>query len=135
MQGRYEILSLSGSYLLQDTGGGGRLRTGGLSVSLAGTDGRVIGGGVAGLLVAASPIQVAILVDMGYLFFMIAFHVVMSLLHSNPGGVKEMPTCLSCLLALVAIHTYKTVLVVLWWKSLCTVCKAFVGILQLKHDW
>jgi hypothetical protein len=55
---------------------------------LAGTDGRVIGGGVAGLLVAASPIQVAILVDMGYLFFMIAFHVVMSLLHSNPGGVK-----------------------------------------------
>ncbi len=81
MQGRYEILSLSGSYLLQDTGGGGRLRTGGLSVSLAGTDGRVIGGGVAGLLVAASPIQVAILVDMGYLFFMMAFHVVMSLLH------------------------------------------------------
>jgi hypothetical protein len=82
---------------------------------LAGTDGRVIGGGVAGLLVAASPIQVAILVDMGYLFFMIAFHVVMSLYTkcSNPGGVKEMPTCLSCLLALVAVHTYKTVLVVL----------------------
>ncbi|CAK9214786.1 unnamed protein product [Sphagnum troendelagicum] len=59
-EGRYEILSLSGSYLLQDTGGGGRLRTGGLSVSLAGTDGRVIGGGVAGLLVAASPIQVVV---------------------------------------------------------------------------
>jgi hypothetical protein len=59
-QGRYEILSLSGSYLLQDTGGGGRQRTGGLSVSLAGTDGRVIGGGVAGLLVAASPIQVVV---------------------------------------------------------------------------
>ncbi len=62
-QGRYEILSLSGSYLLQDTGGGGRQRTGGLSVSLAGTDGRVIGGGVAGLLVAASPIQVGYEVD------------------------------------------------------------------------
>jgi hypothetical protein len=46
-----------------------------------------------------------------------------------------MPTCLSCLLALVAVHTYKTVLVVLRWKSLCTVCKDFVGILQLKHDW
>ncbi|CAM6057102.1 unnamed protein product [Sphagnum tenellum] len=59
-EGRYEILSLSGSYLLQDTGGGGRQRTGGLSVSLAGTDGRVIGGGVAGLLVAASPIQVVV---------------------------------------------------------------------------
>ncbi len=58
-QGRYEILSLSGSYLLQDTGGGARQRTGGLSVSLAATDGRVIGGSVAGLLVAASPIQVS----------------------------------------------------------------------------
>jgi hypothetical protein len=29
-----------------------------MSVSLAATDGRVIGGGVAGLLVAASPVQV-----------------------------------------------------------------------------
>ncbi len=62
-QGRYEILSLSGSYLLQDTGGGARQRTGGLSVSLAATDGRVIGGSVAGLLVAASPIQVSMQVD------------------------------------------------------------------------
>ncbi|KAH8936043.1 hypothetical protein BDL97_17G062900 [Sphagnum fallax] len=59
-EGRYEILSLSGSYLLQDTGGGARQRTGGLSVSLAATDGRVIGGSVAGLLVAASPIQVVV---------------------------------------------------------------------------
>ncbi len=72
-QGRYEILSLSGSYLLQDTGGGGRQRTGGLSVSLAGTDGRVIGGGVAGLLVAASPIQVGYQVD-GCLLFYLCFH-------------------------------------------------------------
>jgi hypothetical protein len=36
----------------------GRKRTGGLSVSLAGPDGRVVGGVVAGMLRAASPIQV-----------------------------------------------------------------------------
>ena len=36
----------------------GRRRTGGLSVSLAGPDGRVVGGVVAGMLRAASPIQV-----------------------------------------------------------------------------
>lgn len=63
MQGRYEILSLSGSFLPTDVGGGNRQRTGGLSVSLAGSDGRVIGGGVAGMLTAASPIQVTILVN------------------------------------------------------------------------
>jgi len=33
-------------------------RSGGMSVSLAGPDGRVLGGGLAGLLVAASPVQV-----------------------------------------------------------------------------
>ncbi|CAL9765384.1 unnamed protein product [Musa acuminata subsp. burmannicoides] len=38
--------------------GGQHSRTGGLSVSLAGPDGRVLGGGVAGLLTAASPVQV-----------------------------------------------------------------------------
>lgn len=38
--------------------GGTRSRSGGLSVSLASPDGRVVGGGVAGLLVAASPVQV-----------------------------------------------------------------------------
>ncbi|KAJ0088748.1 hypothetical protein Patl1_32354 [Pistacia atlantica] len=56
-EGRFEILSLSGSFTVSDTGGV-RSRTGGLSVSLAGPDGRVIGGGLAGLLLAASPIQV-----------------------------------------------------------------------------
>ncbi|XP_024383308.1 AT-hook motif nuclear-localized protein 11 isoform X2 [Physcomitrium patens] len=59
-EGRYEILSLSGSYLPTDLGGGARQRTGGLSVSLAGIDGGVIGGGVAGMLTAASPIQVVV---------------------------------------------------------------------------
>lgn len=57
LQGRFEILTLSGSYLLSESGGQ-RSRTGGLSVSLAGSDGRILGGGVAGLLIAASPIQV-----------------------------------------------------------------------------
>lgn len=57
MQGRFEILSLSGSFTIAENSGV-RSRTGGISVSLAGPDGRVIGGGVAGLLVAASPIQV-----------------------------------------------------------------------------
>lgn len=59
MQGRFEILSLSGSFMLSD-GDGPRSRTGGLSVSLAGPDGRVLGGGVAGLLIAASPVQVCL---------------------------------------------------------------------------
>lgn len=58
LQGRFEILSLSGSFTVSDTGGV-RSRTGGLSVSLAGPDGRVVGGGIAGLLTAASPIQVS----------------------------------------------------------------------------
>lgn len=40
--------------------GGTRSRSGGMSVSLASPDGRVVGGGVAGLLVAASPVQVQI---------------------------------------------------------------------------
>ena len=39
---------------------GTRSRSGGMSVTLSSPDGRVIGGGVAGLLVAASPVQVSI---------------------------------------------------------------------------
>ncbi|XP_015896828.1 AT-hook motif nuclear-localized protein 13 [Ziziphus jujuba] len=58
-EGRYEIISLSGSFLLSENNGG-RSRTGGLSVSLAGPDGRVLGGGVAGMLMAASPVQVIV---------------------------------------------------------------------------
>ncbi|THG18808.1 hypothetical protein TEA_001197 [Camellia sinensis var. sinensis] len=58
-KGRFEILSLTGSYTVFENGGV-RSRTGGLSVSLAGPDGRVIGGGVAGLLMAASPIQIVV---------------------------------------------------------------------------
>lgn len=59
LQGRFEIISLSGSLLLSEDNGS-RSRTGGLSVSLAGSDGRVLGGGVAGMLVAASPVQVSV---------------------------------------------------------------------------
>ncbi|KAF2307553.1 hypothetical protein GH714_029708 [Hevea brasiliensis] len=55
-EGRFEIISLSGSFTVTETGGV-RSRTGGLSVSLASPDGRVIGCGIAGLLLAASPIQ------------------------------------------------------------------------------
>lgn len=44
-------------------------RSGGLSVSLSGPDGRVLGGGVAGLLVAASPVQVRFLYSSMYVLF------------------------------------------------------------------
>ena len=37
---------------------GTKSRSGGMSVSLASPDGRVVGGGLAGLLVAAGPVQV-----------------------------------------------------------------------------
>lgn len=57
LQGRFEILSLSGSFIPTDSGGT-KSRTGGMSVSLASPDGRVLGGGLAGLLVAAGPVQV-----------------------------------------------------------------------------
>lgn len=57
LQGRFEILSLSGSFMPTENGVT-RSRSGGMSVSLAGPDGRVIGGGLAGLLIAAGPVQV-----------------------------------------------------------------------------
>ncbi|KAI4347449.1 hypothetical protein L6164_008262 [Bauhinia variegata] len=58
-EGRFEILSLSGSFMPTENGVT-RSRSGGMSVSLAGPDGRVIGGGLAGLLVAAGPVQVVV---------------------------------------------------------------------------
>ncbi|KAK4343107.1 hypothetical protein RND71_038923 [Anisodus tanguticus] len=57
--GRFEILALTGSYTVSENGGM-KSRSGGLSVSLAGPDGRVIGGGIAGSLTAASPIQMVV---------------------------------------------------------------------------
>ncbi|PKA66265.1 Putative DNA-binding protein ESCAROLA [Apostasia shenzhenica] len=53
---RFEIISLSGSYLPAENDGT-RSRTGGLSVALAGSDGRVLGGVVVGMLKAATPVQ------------------------------------------------------------------------------
>lgn len=58
-EGRFEIICLSGSYLPANSGGSIN-RTGGLSISLASPDGRVIGGGVGGMLIAASPVQVIV---------------------------------------------------------------------------
>lgn len=58
-EGKYEILSLSGSFVLNEAGGK-QTRTGKLTVALAGTDGSVVGGEVAGLLIAASPVQVVV---------------------------------------------------------------------------
>ncbi|KAI3713594.1 hypothetical protein L1987_72175 [Smallanthus sonchifolius] len=57
-EGRFEIISLSGSFVHSESDGNSK--PSGLSVSLAGSDGRVLGGGVAGMLVAASPIQVIV---------------------------------------------------------------------------
>nr|GEV67187.1 AT-hook motif nuclear-localized protein 10-like isoform X1 [Tanacetum cinerariifolium] len=58
-EGRFDILALSGSFVLSEAYGQ-RTRTGGLSITLSGPDGRVFGGVVAGLLVAASPVQVIV---------------------------------------------------------------------------
>ncbi|CAI9280244.1 unnamed protein product [Lactuca saligna] len=55
----YEILSLCGSFMVCESDGQ-RSRTGGLSVSLSGPNGRVLGGNVAGLLTAASPVQMIV---------------------------------------------------------------------------
>ncbi|KAH9622235.1 hypothetical protein KSS87_013052 [Heliosperma pusillum] len=58
-EGRFEILSLTGSFMPSESGGI-KNRSGGMSVSLANSDGRVIGGSVAGLLIAASPVQIVV---------------------------------------------------------------------------
>ncbi|KAL2342763.1 hypothetical protein Fmac_004048 [Flemingia macrophylla] len=57
-EGRFQILCLSGSYLIAEDGGPSN-RTGGISVSLSSPDGHVVGGGVA-VLIAASPVQVVL---------------------------------------------------------------------------
>ncbi|XP_027366110.1 AT-hook motif nuclear-localized protein 14-like isoform X2 [Abrus precatorius] len=55
-EGCFEIVSLSGSYVLNERG----IRTGGLSVCLSNTDGQFIGGGIVGPLKAAGPVQVIV---------------------------------------------------------------------------
>jgi len=59
LQGHYKILSLMGSLFPPEPRGGNLQCFDGRSVSLACADGRVIGGTVAGLLLAASPIKVS----------------------------------------------------------------------------
>ncbi|XP_022945167.1 AT-hook motif nuclear-localized protein 6-like [Cucurbita moschata] len=58
-EGCFEILTLTGSFMPTQNGAT-KSRCGGMSVSLAGQDGRVVGGGLAGLLVAAGPVQVVV---------------------------------------------------------------------------
>ncbi|KAD6453513.1 hypothetical protein E3N88_08218 [Mikania micrantha] len=58
-EGRFEILCLSGSYLLAVTGSA-RNRTGGLSISVSNADGQVIGGAIGGKLIASTLVQVVV---------------------------------------------------------------------------
>lgn len=55
-EGRFDILSLCGSYVRTDFGGS----TGGLSVCLSSNDGQIIGGSIDGPLLAAGPVQVIV---------------------------------------------------------------------------
>ncbi|KAF4348994.1 hypothetical protein CsatB_028911 [Cannabis sativa] len=55
-EGRFDIISFSGSYVRTELGG----RSGGFSVCLSSTDGQIIGGGVGGPLKAAGPVQVIV---------------------------------------------------------------------------
>ncbi|KAI3721688.1 hypothetical protein L2E82_32705 [Cichorium intybus] len=55
-EGRFDILSLCGSYVRTDFGGS----TGGLSVCLSSNDGHIIGGSIDGPLIAAGPVQVIV---------------------------------------------------------------------------
>ncbi|PHT32718.1 AT-hook motif nuclear-localized protein 10 [Capsicum baccatum] len=58
-EGRFDIVSLSGSFIPSEIGSQ-QSKKGGFSVSLARSDGRIFGGGVAGLLTVASPVQVIV---------------------------------------------------------------------------
>ncbi|CAF2264551.1 AT-hook motif nuclear-localized protein 11-like [Brassica napus] len=58
-EGRFELVSLSLSYLNSNDNDYSN-RTGNLAVSLASSDGRVIGGGIGGPLIAASHVQVIV---------------------------------------------------------------------------
>lgn len=57
LQGLFEILSLSGSYLLMESDGS-CTRSGGLTITLSGPDGRVLGGILGGVLIASTSVQV-----------------------------------------------------------------------------
>ncbi|XP_028554850.1 AT-hook motif nuclear-localized protein 10-like isoform X2 [Dendrobium catenatum] len=56
-EGMFDIISLSGA-LIYAKAGGTVSRTSGLGICLSGVDGRIVGGGVEGPLMAAGPVQV-----------------------------------------------------------------------------
>eukprot|EP00245_Coleochaete_scutata_P008139 TRINITY_DN241_c0_g1_i2.p1 TRINITY_DN241_c0_g1~~TRINITY_DN241_c0_g1_i2.p1 ORF type:complete len:264 (+),score=57.16 TRINITY_DN241_c0_g1_i2:147-938(+) len=58
--GPYEISTMTGSFLPSGGTPNMRLRMGGLSIALAQEDGTIVGGLVAGLLIAAGPVHVVI---------------------------------------------------------------------------
>lgn len=58
-EGRFDILSLYGSYMLTDDGES-RSRNGGLSIVLSSPDGRVVGGSIGGQLIAATAVQLVV---------------------------------------------------------------------------
>ncbi|KAH9622568.1 hypothetical protein KSS87_016455 [Heliosperma pusillum] len=55
-QGRFDIISLTGSYVRSDFGG----KAGGLSACLTSESGQIVGGGVCGPLIAAGPVEVIV---------------------------------------------------------------------------
>ncbi|KMS98117.1 hypothetical protein BVRB_4g095620 [Beta vulgaris subsp. vulgaris] len=55
-EGRFDIISLTGSYVRSDLGG----KAGGLSACLLNTNGQIVGGGVGGPLIAAGPVEVIV---------------------------------------------------------------------------
>lgn len=57
LHGRFEILSLAGAFLPAG-GGPGSGVSGGLTISLAGAQGQVVGGSVVGVLTAAAPVLI-----------------------------------------------------------------------------
>ena len=90
-QGHFEILSLSGSYLLAEDGDT-RSRTGGLSVALVGSDGRIVGGCVAGMLMAATLVQVLHI----HVFFALCFQLASaSKSASQESFCDRLPYCVS----------------------------------------
>ncbi|GMH17235.1 hypothetical protein Nepgr_019076 [Nepenthes gracilis] len=58
-EGRFEIVNLCGSFTPSERDGA-RYRAGGLSVSLSSPNGQVVGGCIAGLMVAAAPVQIVV---------------------------------------------------------------------------
>ncbi|GER30364.1 AT hook motif DNA-binding family protein [Striga asiatica] len=56
-EGRFEILCLSGSYLVAENDGSSN-RTGGISISLCSPNGHTLGGAIGGKLIAANHVQV-----------------------------------------------------------------------------